>query len=277
MRRDFCSVALCITIPMQLCTQWTNCVMWSQLAKKPECMYKLGDQRSEKKQQMATGGRYTTRFVVLTPCWESSSTGVSLMSVPERLHSDGAIPPGQQCFLLMKMLQPMLYHSRDCAHHQARFVIFAHLSQLRIFFITILVFPRLPIVETCKIAHTITNGVHYLLICCFRLCGCQSRLFSISQIFLFPLNCCLHIVNLHSCHSGCSVHTMIDHFLLLFVLSKVCFSSLPHRNVHFGSHAAQCSKRAERSCCEVALGFIRLMILSFEAVYRFAIITCRSG
>jgi len=50
---------------------------------------------------MAIGGRYATRRVVLTPGADSSTTGVSLMALTERVHSDGAIPPGRKCFLLM--------------------------------------------------------------------------------------------------------------------------------------------------------------------------------
>jgi len=42
-----------------------------------------------------------TRRVVLTPGAESSATGVSLTALTERVHSDGAIPPGRKCFLLM--------------------------------------------------------------------------------------------------------------------------------------------------------------------------------
>jgi len=41
------------------------------------------------------------RRVVSTPGAEQSGTGVSLTALTERIHSDGAIPPGRKCFLLM--------------------------------------------------------------------------------------------------------------------------------------------------------------------------------
>jgi hypothetical protein len=43
--------SLCIAIPMQACTQWTHSDVWSQLATTPECLFKIGDRQSEKKQR----------------------------------------------------------------------------------------------------------------------------------------------------------------------------------------------------------------------------------
>jgi len=51
--------------------------------------------------EIAIRGRYGTRRVELTPGTESSATGVSLTSLTERVHTDGAIPPGGKHFLLM--------------------------------------------------------------------------------------------------------------------------------------------------------------------------------
>jgi len=53
--------------------------------------------------ETAIGGRYVTLRVVLTPGAELSSTGVSLTVLTEHVHSDGAIPPGQKCLLLMNL------------------------------------------------------------------------------------------------------------------------------------------------------------------------------
>jgi hypothetical protein len=39
--------------------------------------------------------------VVLAPGAEKTATGVSLTALTERVNSDGAIPPGRKCFLLM--------------------------------------------------------------------------------------------------------------------------------------------------------------------------------
>jgi len=119
--------------------------------------------------------------------------------------------------LLPKTLRAILYRFSDCAHHTARFVIFPKLALCRIFYIIIFVIPILLNVGTCNIAQTISDGVLHLLRCCFRLGGCQSRLFSISHIILHLLNCCLRIFNSLSCQSGLSFHIILDPFLLLFV------------------------------------------------------------
>jgi len=48
------------------------------------------------------------RRVVLRPGAESSATGMSLTALTERVHSDGAIPPGRKYFLLMLLGLEML-------------------------------------------------------------------------------------------------------------------------------------------------------------------------
>jgi len=50
---------------------------------------------------MAMGGQYSTRRVVLAPGAEYAATGMSLMALSDRVHSDGAIPPRPICVLLM--------------------------------------------------------------------------------------------------------------------------------------------------------------------------------
>jgi len=127
----------------------------------------------------------------------------------------------------LKTIRAMLYRFGDCAQHPAGFAIFGQLAQLRIFFIIILVFPFLPIVWNCKLAETISNGVQHLLKCCFRLSGCQSRLFRISHIFLLLVNCCLCVFNLLSCHSGLSILMILNQFLLLSLLEKCVSRRLP--------------------------------------------------
>jgi len=62
---------------------------------------KLETDRPRRNGDTAIGGRYATRCVVLTLGAEQSATGVSLTALTERVHSDGAIPPGRKCFLLM--------------------------------------------------------------------------------------------------------------------------------------------------------------------------------
>jgi len=44
-------LGVCIAIPMQACTEWTHSDVWSQLATKPECLFKIWDRQSEKKQR----------------------------------------------------------------------------------------------------------------------------------------------------------------------------------------------------------------------------------
>ena len=51
--------------------------------------------------EAAIRGRYVTQSGVLMPGAESSATRVSLMALTEHVHSDRAIPLGQNIFLLM--------------------------------------------------------------------------------------------------------------------------------------------------------------------------------
>jgi len=63
--------------------------------------------------------------------------------------------------LLLKPLHELLYWFGDCAHHSAGFVIFTQLGLVSLF--TILIFPILPIVGTCKITQSVSNSNHHLL------------------------------------------------------------------------------------------------------------------
>jgi len=38
-------------MPMQACTRWTHSDVWSQLATRPECLFRIGVRQSEKKQR----------------------------------------------------------------------------------------------------------------------------------------------------------------------------------------------------------------------------------
>jgi len=49
------------------------------------------------------GGRYATRRVVLTPGAELAATRMPLTALMEHVHSDGAIPPRRNHFLLMSV------------------------------------------------------------------------------------------------------------------------------------------------------------------------------
>jgi len=95
----------------------------------------------------------------------------------------GHVTPSWWCqfvkpyLLLSKALYALLYHVGDCVHHPASFVIFAQLVNLCIFLIIIAVIPFLLILGSFKIPQTVSDSVHHLLKCCFRLCGCWSCLF----------------------------------------------------------------------------------------------------
>jgi hypothetical protein len=66
--------------------------------------FKLETDRAERTVETAMGGRYAIRPVVLTLGAESAATGVSLMALTERVHSDGARPSGRKYLLLMQQL-----------------------------------------------------------------------------------------------------------------------------------------------------------------------------
>lgn len=97
--------------------------------------------------------------------------------------------------LLASRLNSILYICGHCAHHPAGLAIFALSTQLMMIFVIILVLPILSIAGACKLAQAISNSVQHLIEWCFRLCGCHSRLFSISHIFLFLLISCLSILD----------------------------------------------------------------------------------
>jgi len=122
----------------------------------------------------------------------------------------------------------MLCHVGDCAHHPSSFIVFTQLAQVCIFFIIILIFPILAVVRTCKIAGNISDGIQDLLTCCFRVSGCHTHRCSISNIFLLLLNRCLCVFNPLSCHSGLSIHTILDPFLCPFIAHTVHFFSFLH-------------------------------------------------
>ena len=111
----------------------------------------------------------------------------------------GCIPPSRlhqfvkPDLLLLKTGHVALYRFGDCAHHPARFVIFAQLAKICIFSIIFFVFPILLIVRTCKTAKTVSDSIQYLLTGCFRLYSCRSCRFNICHIFLLLHNCCLHL------------------------------------------------------------------------------------
>jgi len=63
---------------------------------------KLENDRARRNGETAIGMRYAMQRLVLWPRAEYSATGVSLTALTERVHSDGAIPPGRKYFLLMR-------------------------------------------------------------------------------------------------------------------------------------------------------------------------------
>jgi len=164
----------------------------------------------------------------------------------------------------------MLCCFRDCAHHPAGFVKFTKFAPCWIISMIIVAFPILPIVGTCKIPQTISDGIQHLLKCCFRLCGCQSRLFSISDIILLLIYCCRCVFNSLSCHRGLCFDIILNPFLLLFVAWVVGFSLLPRCKFLFGSPATHPSKGSHPFCLHAALAILRLMKVSSGALCQFA-------
>jgi len=67
-----------------------------------------------------------------------------------------------------KALHAVLYRFGDCAHHPLRFIIFAQLAKLCIFFMIIFDIPILLFFGTCKIAQTVSDSIQHLRKCCFR-------------------------------------------------------------------------------------------------------------
>jgi len=169
----------------------------------------------------------------------------------------------------------MLYRFGDCSHQPVGFVIFAQHAQLRIFFIFILLLPIQPIIGTCKIAQTLYDAVNISSNVVFRLWGCQSCLFSISHIFQLLLNCCLCIFNSFSCHSGFTIHIILDPFLLLFIAHQAGFLSLPRCKLLIGLQAVHCLKASDPFCFQAALAVICLMMWSCGVHCQITIFACQ--
>ena len=131
----------------------------------------------------------------------------------------GCVPLSRLCLfiklhqMLLKPLHALLYHSRDCAYHPAKFIIFAQLAVLCLGIILIL--PILPIVRTCKIAQTVSDSNHHRLNCLFRLSGRQSHASSCPPVFLPLLDRCQCIFNSRSRDSVISLNIILDPFLFL--------------------------------------------------------------
>jgi len=116
--------------------------------------------------------------------------------------------------LLLKPLHSLLDPFGDCAHHPARFAIFAQLALLCLF---ILICSILPIVRTCKITQTLSDGNHHLLKCLFGLFVRHSHDFSMLHIILLLLNRWLCVFNSLSCPSGLYLNIILNPFLILFI------------------------------------------------------------
>jgi hypothetical protein len=132
----------------------------------------------------------------------------------------GCIPPSRlgqlvkSHLLLPKTLHVVLYRFSDCTHHPARFIIITELAELWIFFIIFLVFSILLIIGTCKIAQTVSDRIQHLIKCCFRLPSCRTPVCSSRYILHY---CCFCVLNSLSCHSGLSLHNILDPFLSPFL------------------------------------------------------------
>jgi hypothetical protein len=117
--------------------------------------------------------------------------------------------------LLLKSVHALQYRFSDFAHHSAGFVIFAQLVLLSLFIIVI--FPILPMAETCKITQTVSDSNQQVLKCLFGRSGLHSRDVSLRHIILLLLNRCLWVFNSLSCPSGCSLNIILNAFLIVFI------------------------------------------------------------
>jgi hypothetical protein len=61
---------------------------------------------SEKKRRNSDRRAICNLMRSIDPSEEVSATGVSVMALTERVHSDVAIPTGRKCFLLMYSSEP---------------------------------------------------------------------------------------------------------------------------------------------------------------------------
>jgi len=172
---------------------------------------------------------------------------------------------------LPKSLPALVYRFGGCSHYPAGFAIFHQVAQLCILCIISVVFPILLIVRTWKIAQTVSHRIQHLLKWFFRLSGRRSRFYSISHIFLLFHNCCLCVLNLLSCHSGHSVHKILDPFLVLLFAQKLRFSSILCWMLLFRLQAALCSKCWDPICLQATLAFSGFMRSSCGQLGRFAV------
>ena len=115
---------------------------------------------------------------------------------------------------LPKHLHAMLCHLSECAHHPAGFILFAQLALLCLFII--LIFPILPVIETCIMTQTVSDSKHHLQKHLFKHSVSQSGTFSLPCNVLFLLNRGLCVFNLLSCPSSFSLNLIINPFLFLF-------------------------------------------------------------
>jgi hypothetical protein len=78
---------------------------------------KLETDRARRNCETAMAGRCVTRRMVLPPGAEQAATGMSLMALTDRVHSNGANPPEWNFFLLMEPL-PLRRHSLSSSDSQ---------------------------------------------------------------------------------------------------------------------------------------------------------------
>jgi len=110
--------------------------------------------------------------------------------------------------LLTEPLPALLRHVGECAHHPARFVIFAQLALLCLFII--LIFPILPFIRTCKITQTVSDSNNHNVESLSGHSVRRSRIYNSPCIILLLLNCCLSVFNSLSCPSGLSLNLSLD-------------------------------------------------------------------
>jgi len=187
----------------------------------------------------------------------------------------GCVLPSQLCeFIKLHLLLPipldaLLYCCGDCAHHPARFVIFAQLAPLCVFII--LIFPILPIVRTYKITQTVSDCTNHRLKCLFVCLVHQSCDVSFFHTFMLLLNHCLCISNLVSCPGGFSLNIILHPFLFLFIAWEVRFSLFLDLKLPFGLQGAQYPKGLDSFSFQTVLAFIRLIMSLGWPLCRFAI------
>jgi len=84
------------------------------------------------------GGRYVTWRIRLAPGAEESATGVTLTALTELVDTEGAIPPGQKCYLLMNLSkithQVMLFFAQKSKMNMLSWVHLLHKCWSSFFF-----------------------------------------------------------------------------------------------------------------------------------------------